>query len=262
LAVRQADGLFADTLCLVSGKDEQTDWQALEQALKVIRREGGRLHGLHIVPSARNKKRTQATQAEFERRCQAAGLPAELVIEVGGVVRRICERARWADLVVLGLAHPPAAQPLARLGSNFSALIRRCPRPVLVVPGDPSPLNRALLAYDGSPKADEALFVAARLCQLGHWNIPLTVVMVTEDDRIIGEILARAQKHLEAHKVQATFIQESGPVAEAILKVAAAHVSDLIIMGSYGFSPMLAIALGSSVDEVLRTSRQPVLVCR
>ena len=205
---------------------------------------------------------TQATQAEFERRCQVAGLPGELVIEVGGVVRRVCERARWADLVVLGLAHPPAAQPLARLSSKFSALIRRCPRPVLVVPGDAAPLNRALLAYDGSPKADEALFVAARLGQPDYWNIPLTVVTVTEADRITLETLARAQKHLAAHKMQATFVRESGPVAEAILKTAAAHQSDLIIMGSYGFSPVLEIALGSTVDQVLRRSRQPVLICR
>jgi nucleotide-binding universal stress UspA family protein len=33
-------------------------------------------------------------------------------------------------------------------------------------------------------------------------------------------------------------------------------------MGSYGFSPVLEVALGSTVDQVLRRSRQPVLVCR
>jgi nucleotide-binding universal stress UspA family protein len=123
-------------------------------------------------------------------------------------------------------------------------------------------MNRALLAYDGSLKADEALFVATRLCQPDHWNIPLTVVTVTEGDPITLETLEGAQKHLAAHKVQATFVRESGPVAEAILKTAAAHESDLIIMGSYGFSPVLEVALGSTVDQVLRRSRQPVLVCR
>jgi nucleotide-binding universal stress UspA family protein len=90
----------------------------------------------------------------------------------------------------------------------------------------------------------------------------LTVVTVTEGDPITLETLAHAQQYLAAHKVQATFVQESGPVAEAILKTAAAHESDLIIMGSYGFSPVLEIALGRTVDQVLRTSRQPVLVCR
>jgi nucleotide-binding universal stress UspA family protein len=120
-------------------------------------------------------------------------------------------------------------------------------------------MNRALLAYDGSPQAEEALFMAAHLCQPDHWNIPLTVVTVTEGERLT---LARAQKYLAEHKVQTTFVLEHGPVAEAILKTAATHESDLIIMGSYGFSPVLEIVLGSTVDQVLRSSRRPVLICR
>jgi nucleotide-binding universal stress UspA family protein len=34
------------------------------------------------------------------------------------------------------------------------------------------------------------------------------------------------------------------------------------VMGGYGFGPMLEVVLGSTVDEVLRTSRRPVLICR
>jgi len=33
-------------------------------------------------------------------------------------------------------------------------------------------------------------------------------------------------------------------------------------MGGYGFSPVLEVVIGSSVDQVLRESRQPVLICR
>jgi nucleotide-binding universal stress UspA family protein len=262
LATRQSDSLFADILVPVSG--QKMDWQALAQALKVAPLERGRLHGLCVVSTEaqRDSQATQTIRAEFERRCQAAGFPGELMVKTGGVARRICERAWWADLIVVGLAHPPASQPLTRLSSKFSTLIRRCSRPVLVVPGEPSRLNRALLAYDGSPQADEALFMTAQLCQPDHWNIPLTVVTVTEGEQLTLARLARAQKHLAEHQVQATFVREHGSVAEAILNTAAAHKSDLIIMGSYGFSPVLEIALGSTVDQVLRTSRRPVLICR
>lgn len=85
------------------------------------------------------------------------------MIEVGELERRICERALWTDLVVVNLAHPPAPRPLARLSSGFGTLIRRCPRPVLTVPRAASEMRRALLAYDGSPKAKEALFGATYL---------------------------------------------------------------------------------------------------
>ncbi len=116
------------------------------------------------------------------------------------------------------------------------------------------------MAYDGSPKADEALFVATYLsCR---WDITLVVVTVIETGRTTTETLAQAQKYLETHGVRATFVKESGPVAEAILKTAEEHESDLIIMGGYGFSPVLEVVLGSAVDQVLRTSRQPMLICR
>jgi nucleotide-binding universal stress UspA family protein len=90
----------------------------------------------------------------------------------------------------------------------------------------------------------------------------LTVLTVTEGDRLTEETLAQAQNYLEGCGVQAAFVQQSGPVAEAILKTAATCKSNLIIIGSYGFSPVLEIMLGSTVDQVLRASRQPVLVCR
>jgi len=37
---------------------------------------------------------------------------------------------------------------------------------------------------------------------------------------------------------------------------------DLIVMGGYGFSPVVEIVLGSAVDQVLRESQHPVLICR
>jgi len=253
--------LFGDILVAVSG--EESGWHALEQALEIARREGARLHGLHIVPPEADKEdgRAEAIQAEFERRCAAASVAGKLAIEAGEeIAPRICERVRWTDLVVVTLAHPPASGPLARLGSGFRTLVRRCARPVLAVPGAPSPLERALLAYDGSPKADEALFVATYLA--GRWGMALAVVTVIETGRTTSKALARAQKYLKTHGVRATFVKESGPVAEAILKAAETQGSNLIIMGGYGFSPVFEVVLGSAVDQVLREARRPVLICR
>jgi nucleotide-binding universal stress UspA family protein len=260
LANDQDDRLFADILVPVSG--DETGWFALEQALEIARREGGQLRGLHVVPSEAQKESegTQTVQAEFNRRCEAAGISGKLVIEVGGVTRKICERARWTDLIVINLVYPPPPQPVAKLSSGFRTLIRRCASPVLVVPGASSPLDRALLAYDGSPKANEALFVATYLA--GRWNISLVVVTVMENGRIPSDALTHAQNYLESHQVQATYIKESGVAPDVILKAAEEHESNLIIMGGYGHSPVVEVVLGSAVDQVLRASRQPMLICR
>jgi len=259
-AIRRDGCMFANILVLVSG--DEANWPAVAQATGIACHESSRLLGLHVVSSAADKKSTkvQELQAEFARQCQMAGVRGKLAIEVGRVARKACERSRWADLIVVSLAHPPAPQPIARLSSGFRTLIRRCPTPVLAVPGSPSSLSRLLLAYDGSPKAREALYVATYLA--GHKQVPLVVVTITEDEQVTPEPLAEAGAYIQARGVQATLVHEHGPLGEAILRTASNHDSDLILMGGYGHNPVMEVVLGSTVDEVLRTSRQPMLICR
>jgi nucleotide-binding universal stress UspA family protein len=260
VAAHQDERLFPEILVPVSGAE--TSWDAVAQALEIARREASRLYGLHVVPTEEELEsdRVRAIQAEFGRRCEEAGVPGELVLAAGKVPHQICARLRWTDLGVLGLAHPPGPEVLAKLGSGFRTIIRRCARPILALPGSPSSLGRALLAYDGTPKAEEALFVATYLA--GRWQIPLTVVTVSDGEHVTAETLARAEAYLAAHGVHATLVQEGGPVAPTILMAAEEQQSDLIIMGGYGRSPMMEVVLGSVVDEVLRSARRPVLLCR
>lgn len=252
--------LFTSILVPVNG--QEVGWYALYQALGIARREGGRLLGLHVVPNeaGRDSPDVNAIRARFNRRCAKMGVPGRLAVEVGNVTTAICQRARWADLVVVRLVYPPAPQPIARLGPGFHTLIRRCHTPMLVVPRNfVYPLDRALLAYDGSAKATEALYIAAYLAL--QWEISLVVLTVADDQAAAGT-LQEAQNYLQARGVQAVCVQAEGPVAETIVATAKAHNSNLIIMGGYGRKPVLEIMLGSAVDEVLRTSRRPVLICR
>jgi nucleotide-binding universal stress UspA family protein len=217
---------------------------------------------LHVVATEADKETEAALalRAEFNRRCTAVGLDGLLAVEVGEVASKICERGLLADLVVLNLAHPPPTQPLARLDSGFRTIIRRCARPILAVPASAHPLDSVLLAYDGSPRAQEALFVATYFAEL--WDVPLTVAAVAEPELAPANVLDRARAYLDFHEIQATFVSESGPVASVIMILAEAHNCHLIIMGGYGRHPVREMVLGSSVDEVLRQSRRPVLICR
>jgi nucleotide-binding universal stress UspA family protein len=117
-----------------------------------------------------------------------------------------------------------------------------------------------LLAYDGSPKAEEALFVATYVA--GRWEIPLVVLTATKDHQAAGEPLTRAQGYLKAHGVQAVFVGGQGPAAESILHMAEKQEVDLIVMGGYGFGPILEFTFGSTVERVLRSRTWPVLVCQ
>lgn len=254
------DRLFADILIAIDGTE--SGWHATEWALDVARREQARLVGLHVAPPGDevDGEAVHALRAEFEERCSASGISGRMTASAGQVPRLVCDRARLADLVVLSLSHPYAPQPLARLGSGLRTILRRCPTPVVAVPKAAPPLRRMLLAYDGSPKAEEALFVATYVA--GRWEIPLVVLTVTEDHHAAGEPLTRAQGYLEAHGVQAVFVQGHGPAAEFILSTAEKQAADLIVMGGFGFGPILEFTFGSTVEWVLRSCIWPVLVCQ
>ncbi len=252
-------GLFNEILVTLTG--EEIGWLALEQAIIVAKREGARLIGLHVIPpDATPSAEADAMQARFAERCQAAGVAGHLVVESGGVVATVCDRARWTDLVSLTLSHPPSEQPLERLKSGFRNLIRRCPRPLLVVPGHVTELNSALLAYDGSPKAREALYVATYLATA--WAIPLTVLTVSDGTKIGSATLDEARTYLEQAGASAHYDLRDGPVAEAILSGARELDSQLIVSGGYGLNSMREVVLGSAVDRVLRELRRPMLICR
>jgi nucleotide-binding universal stress UspA family protein len=264
VAHRGDERLFPSILVAIRG--DESGWSALEQALILARHEGARLRGLHVLSTEEQEGRpeTRAVQNTFEQRCDNANVQGNLVFDVGPVQRTICDRARWADLVVISLNYPPLPQPVSRLSSGLVTLIRRCPRPILAVPHGPSQLHHALLAYDGTPKAREALFVATYVA--ARWDIPLTVLTVHENEHVGSRTIEEARQYLEAHDVRADYVDLSkdagGSVPGSILATAKERSCDLILMGGYGMGPVAEAVLGSTVDHILRESQWPVLVCR
>jgi nucleotide-binding universal stress UspA family protein len=234
----------------------------LEQAIEVAKREGGELHGLHVVHNGEINQNPDALniQSEFKSRCEASGIEGELLLASGDVVDNICNNAPLTDLVVVNVSHPPSPQPLARLSPGFEDLIQRCPRPVLSTPKTASTLDSALLAYDGSPKAKEALFVATYLAD--RWQIPIAVASVIERKRVTDTTLKQAKDYLENHGVQATYTLKDGPITKGILEAIEEVRSDFLILGGYGHSPIVKLVLSSTLDELLRESGKPMLICR
>ena len=253
-------GLFTEILVPVSGTDE--GWFALDQAITVAQKESAIIYGLHVITDEEEKtdddKRTICE--EFNHRCEQAGIQGKLAIATGSIAQLISERAQFTDLVITTLAFPPGPLPLDRLESGFRELIQHCPRPVLAVPQVTSPLNKALLAYDGSPKANEALYIATYLS--GVWKTNLIVLNVIEDEKRTSNVLFEAETYLNKSGIKATYITKRGSVADHVMNTAREYQCDFIMMGGYGNHPVLEVVLGSAVDQVLREANKPVLICR
>jgi nucleotide-binding universal stress UspA family protein len=257
LAVDLDERLFQEILVPING--EEVGWVALEQAIEVARRENGRLHGLYVVSEEEDVEgeNVEAIRDRFYWRCGEVGLPGKFAVDQGSIARTIFRRARYNDLVVVNLAHPPGDSSWSRLASGFRTLVRRCSRPILAVPGEASPLNRPLLAYGGTPKAKEALFVATYLT--GRWQLPLVVVSV-QTAEVTEMTLADARQYLETHGLEATYVKATGEVVEMVLATADEYCCDWIIMGGYGANPVLEVVMGTIADQILAQSEKPMLI--
>ena len=252
-----------DILVPLSG--QEIGWNAFEQALFVARRESVRLHGLHVVatPDVVTSAASEAVRSEFDRRCRAAGIDGKLVIAAGEVAKEVRRRARWTDLIVANLAHPPASGPLEKLRPGFRSLLRQAAWPTLITPSHTSELTRPLLAFNGSQASIQAMYLLTYFA--GRWQLPITVVTVSEPNRVHKEIQRLPKDYFHAHGIprdRVTFVEEKGPVGPAILRAAEVYECDLIVMGSFSRRGITDMVAESALDTILRYSWWPMLVCR
>ena len=253
--------MFRDILVTVTGAE--TGWLALTQAAEIARREESVLHGLHVVSSEDEEaiRHGEAVLAEFTERCEHLGLPSTTSLVKGDVAARIVERARWSDMVVINQRREHGRWAERPLGTIFQTVLAQTPRPILAVPGTKIvPPQHVMLAYDGSPKAREALFVLRHL--VACWGVRGTI-LTAECSRADREMLQEAWEYVRgsgAHNVAKRC--EPGAAHDVILRAMGEENADLLLMGSFGYQPLLKAVLGSTVDRVLRVAWFPVLICR
>jgi nucleotide-binding universal stress UspA family protein len=252
--------LFTHMLIPLSGEGDS--WKTLDFATRLAWREEAHLLGLHIVPGGTEvpNPKVNSIRDRFEQRCREVGIPGEMSIEAGEIVPTIIQRSILCDLVIIHLAHPPENHPILRMESGIRKLIQRCPRPILTVPEVPQKLEKLLVAYNGSPKATEALYAAAYFA--GRWVVPLVVLTVAEPNKVNPKIISHARYYLRSHGIKTTFLQEDGDIAEIILDTVRSNNIDIAFMGGYSRSPIMEVVWGSSLNAVLAKSPIPILICR
>ena len=260
--------IFNDILVAVDGDADH--WQALDHALTLAVHNNGRLLGVMVArpdteltadEQSQQGARTQQVEAEFYRRCAAHQVRCEFAVDWGQVANALLRRSIWADLVIFGMSHPPGETPAGRLRSGLTPLLQRCSRPILAVPVEAnSQMDRMLLAYDGSPKAREALFIATY--RAARYGFSLVVVVLL-NERVAADTADEARQYLADHGVEAEFVVQYGDnVGDVLLETAVTHQSNLLIMGGFGRQPFWRIMLGSLVDRMLREFPEPILISR
>lgn len=195
----------------------------------------------------------------FEDACESAAVNRETSMPVGIVAGEICDRAKLADLVVMGRRGVNARFDYEMQGSTTEAVIRKSPKPVLVVPEAFSEPKKPLLAYDGSANASRAMHSAAEWCKT--LGLPLTVltVSVTEGET---ELLKDAEDYLKPYGINAKFAHLTGDPPTSIERYYRENGHDLLFMGTSHHSRIFEMVLGSTTEFVMRNVNGPFFLER
>lgn len=188
----------------------------------------------------------------------ATGVTA--VLRHGGIVETIAERETEAELVVIGKRGASGQFATEHLGSKLERVARASTRPLLVAPREVGELHTAVLAFDGSPSAGRALDYVARSKLFEGMELQLVAAGAAGARQ--DELLAGAIARLAESARKATPFVVPGRPEEAIAAHVAQHDGSLLVMGSFGHSPLRALILGSTTSAMLRTVHAPILLVR
>jgi len=206
-------------------------------------------------------ERGEALLQEFTDAADKEAVEQDRVLAMGVVANEICERARTADLVVIGHRGVNEKFSTGLLGGTAESVTRKSPKPVFVCSRDFRECTRPLLAYDGSQRAAAAMQSAAEFCVT--LRLPLTVLAVNKDEAAGRKTLEEAEGYLRSYQLQATFeLQQTGNAPERIANFIRENKHDLLFIGAYGHSRIIEMVLGSTTEYVLRNAACPVFLNR
>ncbi|MBO1055300.1 MAG: universal stress protein [Dolichospermum sp. JUN01] len=167
-----------------------------------------------------------------------------------------------SDLIVLGKRGEAADFASAHLGANVERIVRSTKKPCLVTSREYRPIERVLVAYDGSLTGKKTLeFLVNSPC---FHNLEIHLLKVTKNETYsrAENRVNEAREILESAGVQIISSIREGESEEVINKYISEQNISLLLMGAYGHNRIRHLVIGSTTAQLLRSSNIPVLLFR
>jgi nucleotide-binding universal stress UspA family protein len=229
--------------------------------------EGLKGKGLGIAPPSLEgietflTARAEAACRRVSDRARSAGVECVAEMPRGVADDRIVERAKSADLVVLGRDGVHADHRSSLIGSTVDAVLRKTNKPAIVVPRGAEFRGGLLLAFDGSPGSRIAARLTVEL--VGRLQQPVHLFVDSKDK---GRAVSRFDEARNLLGTLPVAVREAsstlGRPDVKIIDAAKEASASLIVMGAFGRSRITDYFLGSNSAAVVRTSPIAVLLAR
>jgi nucleotide-binding universal stress UspA family protein len=141
-------------------------------------------------------------------------------------------------------------------------LLRASTKPCLVTTQKYRPIQKLLLAYDGSPSANKALHWLVQADPFKDLKIHLVTAGGPHGDDTAARTLQDGENLLRAGGWKPVCQLLTGEPGDAIADYATQQETDCLIMGAYGHGAIRHLIIGSTTTEIIRRCHVPVLLFR
>jgi nucleotide-binding universal stress UspA family protein len=186
----------------------------------------------------------------------------DLTHKTGFLVDCFHEFEENSDLIILGKRGEAAEFASGHLGANLDRIVRSSRKPCLVTPLGFQPIERILIAYDGSVSGKKILQFLVDSPALQSLEIHLLTIAKSSSDQTAVTRLNEAQQWLEKAGFQPICRFLEGDPENAIAHYVQENNLNLLMMGAYGHNRIRHLVIGSTTLQILRSSNIPVMVFR
>ncbi|HEY4804542.1 MAG TPA: universal stress protein [Paraburkholderia sp.] len=202
----------------------------------------------------------------FRAELARAQVPGEWIAPEAYPVTSVMQRARSADLVILGQSRPK--DPESYVADNFlETVLLGAGGPVLLIPetgGCEAVGERVLVAWNGSREAARAIHDALPfLARAAHVTIAVVSTALTPGptEASCADVAAMLRRHVTTPVDVARFGHPATvSTGDALLKYAADGNYDLLVAGAYGHARFQEFVLGGVTRKILSLLPLPVLM--
>jgi nucleotide-binding universal stress UspA family protein len=199
----------------------------------------------------------------FEATVGASEVKFADMIEEGVSFKRIIEDMKYHDLLVVGREPHFYYHEPERRTETLERVVKNGSCPVLVVAEGKQPIEKVLIAYDGSTPAARTMQQFVQQQPFGK-DLELEIINVrgkeATDENASDLILHLAQTYCKAHGflVTTSSVQYADDVASRVLTHADEIDADLIVSGAHAVSRIRKWMFGSTTENLLERSDLPL----
>ena len=210
-----------------------------------------------------NNQRARLILQDAEQTLKAEGVEEfKLIHKTGFLVDCLHEFEKDSQLIVLGKRGEAADFASGHLGANVDRIVRSSGNPCLVTPLQFKPIERILVAYDGSSSGKKLLqFLMDSPC-LQSLEIHLLHVTKNSSEGTATNNLESAKKLLQKAGFKPVCSILEGETEKVIANYITQQDISLLLMGAYGHSRIRHLVIGSTTAQLLRSSNIPLLLLR